>query len=305
MCSSCVPVVIGMSSPCVPRTSRGVTSLPSPADSQGKRAPRSPRARAAGACRREAADAVLEHGPGRSRPDRGQRRQHEDVRVPKDVPGVGVAGQPPGADRGLAGRRAAAARRWKTAKRAASSDSGSPSITTSASAHRRAHASRCSASSASKPSGVRLGEPVTRPRRSSPRHRAQRPRRPAARLADGRSPSRHGPGRPRRSRRRSGRSGRAAPRHGRRARSPRRPGAAQRLARLEVEHAAPRPATPWRAATRPRRTASTGAQSRRRRSGRACPCAGRAAGARCAGAGPMGSSRPVQVGPGSRWPSSV
>ena len=50
-------------------------------------------------------EAVLDHGPRRGRPDRDQGGQHENVRIPKDMPGVGSSGQSPGADRGLAAVR--------------------------------------------------------------------------------------------------------------------------------------------------------------------------------------------------------
>ena len=108
MCSSCGPVVIGID--LAPRPSdltwRDVASVPrrlpgEPGTSQ-------PRALGRPAGRREAADAVLEHGPRRSGPDGGQRREHEDVRVPKDMPRVGVSGQAPRPDGGflgLGGRR--------------------------------------------------------------------------------------------------------------------------------------------------------------------------------------------------------
>ena len=80
----------------------GVTSTPSPADSQGKRAPSRPSRRAACARRRQPADPVLEHRARGGGMGRGEERQHEDVAVPEDVAAVGGPAEPAGADRRLA-----------------------------------------------------------------------------------------------------------------------------------------------------------------------------------------------------------
>lgn len=80
----------------------GVTSRPVWADSHGKRAPAWPAAR-----RRhgggEPSEAVLEHGPGRSRMRRGQEGQDEGIGVPEHVTPVARPRQASGADRRLPG----------------------------------------------------------------------------------------------------------------------------------------------------------------------------------------------------------
>ena len=53
--------------------------------------------------RRQSAQPVLEHGPGRRRVRGGQERQHEGVHVPEDVPAVPRSGQATRSDRHLAG----------------------------------------------------------------------------------------------------------------------------------------------------------------------------------------------------------
>jgi hypothetical protein len=55
-----------------------------------------------GPCRGQAAQPILEHGPGRWGAEGGEGGEHEDVPIPEHVAPVRPAGQAPGAHRSLA-----------------------------------------------------------------------------------------------------------------------------------------------------------------------------------------------------------
>ena len=102
MCSSSSPVLIGITSPLRRWACEGVTSRPVRADSQGKRAPARPSRARRGASGRQPAHAVLEQRACGLRPCRREERQHEDIRIPEDVPAVARPADAARAERGLA-----------------------------------------------------------------------------------------------------------------------------------------------------------------------------------------------------------
>jgi hypothetical protein len=171
MCSCSSPVRMGTSSPCRPGACVGVTSLPSPADSQGNRAPRRPRraaaARAAGRRRSRYSSMALAAGGRRAaRAGSTKTSPSQNTWPPYAQP---VRPRAPTAASPASG---AASSRWNTAKRAASWSPGAPSMRTSASAHRAAHAARCSARRRSNPTPSSSSTASSAPAQAGARERA-------------------------------------------------------------------------------------------------------------------------------------
>ncbi len=187
MCSSSSPVRIGTQLAgvvaCDARRHVAAVARRLPGEA-GARAPEPrapPLARpAAGGCGTRASPG---RRPGASRRGTAARRRRCPRRRGRGRPGP----VSPRAPTAASSASATEAIRWKSAKRTACCSSGSPSITTSASSHRPAHASRCSASSRSKPrrsasrsarergvdrgfprSGRRVGTPADRGRGARP-----------------------------------------------------------------------------------------------------------------------------------------
>ena len=175
MCSSSSPVRMRTRSPVARRADVGVTSLPSAADSQAKRAPARPRARAAARAagsRRIRYSSIARAAAGWVAARNGSTKTSLSQ---KTCP-LYAAPLSPRAPTAASPRSPTDEIRWKSAKRTARCSSGSPSMTTSASRQRRAHASRCSRSSRSNPAcfasaraaRATLGSQSYEPRRSKP-----------------------------------------------------------------------------------------------------------------------------------------